>query len=163
MGRDGVVNVVIAGLGGQGVLTASDILADAAFRAGCDVKKAEVHGMSQRGGSVSTDVRFGPRVLSPMVPPGEADFLVVLEETQVAVAQSVLRSEGTPIGPDAVDGARLPNSRSLNVALMGVLSAHLDLAEDCWIEALRANIKAKYLDANLEAFRLGRATAKAPR
>ena len=78
-----VTNVIIAGLGGQGVLKASDILADAAFRMGFDVKKAEVHGMSQRGGSVASDVRFGESVLSPMVPPGEADFLVVLSADQV--------------------------------------------------------------------------------
>jgi len=67
-----VTNVVIAGLGGQGVLKASDILADAAFLAGLDVKKSEIHGMSQRGGSVTSDVRFGRQVLSPMVPAGEA-------------------------------------------------------------------------------------------
>ena len=54
-----VVNVIVAGLGGQGAIKASDILADVAFRAGRDVKKAEVHGMSQRGGSVTSDVRFG--------------------------------------------------------------------------------------------------------
>ena len=66
------VNVVIAGLGGQGVITASDILSEAAFRSGFEVKKSEIHGMSQRGGSVSSDVRFGEAVLSPMVPAGEA-------------------------------------------------------------------------------------------
>ena len=54
-----VVNVVVAGLGGQGVVKASDVLADAAFRCGLDVKKSEIHGMSQRGGSVASDVRFG--------------------------------------------------------------------------------------------------------
>ena len=53
-GSNAVVNVVVAGLGGQGVLKASGILADAAFRAGLDVKKSEIHGMSQRGGSVSS-------------------------------------------------------------------------------------------------------------
>ncbi|NTV97240.1 MAG: glycosyltransferase, partial [Thiobacillus sp.] len=74
-----VTNIVLGGLGGQGVLTASDILADAVFRAGFEVKKSELHGMSQRGGSVSSDVRYGPRVLSPMVPQGEADYLVVLD------------------------------------------------------------------------------------
>jgi hypothetical protein len=78
-----LTNVVVAGLGGQGVLKASDILADVAVRAGFDVKKSEIKGMSQRGGSVSSDVRFGDAVLSPMVPPGEADFLLVLEPTQV--------------------------------------------------------------------------------
>ena len=65
------------------MLLASDILADAAFLAGYEVKKSEVHGMSQRGGSVASDVRFGREVFSPMVPPGEADFLVVLAEDQV--------------------------------------------------------------------------------
>ena len=54
-----VTNVVVAGLGGQGVLKASDILAQVAFEHGLDVKKSEIHGMSQRGGSVTSDVRFG--------------------------------------------------------------------------------------------------------
>ena len=66
-----VTNIVIAGLGGQGVLTASDIVADVAFHAGFDVKKSEVHGMSQRGGSVASDVRYGAQVFSPMVPEGK--------------------------------------------------------------------------------------------
>ena len=70
---------MIAGLGGQGVLKASDIVAEAAFRAGLDVKKSEVHGMSQRGGSVTSDIRFGRQVSSPMMPPGEADYLVLLD------------------------------------------------------------------------------------
>ena len=58
-----VTNIVIAGLGGQGVLKASDLVADVAFRAGLDVKKSEIHGMSQRGGSVSSDVRYGDKGL----------------------------------------------------------------------------------------------------
>ena len=62
--------------------------------AGLDVKKADVHGMSQRGGSVTSDVRFGPRVLSPMVPPGEANFLVVLAEDQVAIHRRLLDPDG---------------------------------------------------------------------
>jgi len=90
----GVTNVVLAGLGGQGVIKASDILADAALRSGLDVKKAEVHGMSQRGGSVTSDVRFGRKVLSPMVPPGEADFLLVLEPSEVEVTRPLLRPGG---------------------------------------------------------------------
>ena len=86
-----VTNVVIAGLGGQGVLKASDILADAVFRCGYDVKKSEIHGMSQRGGSVSSDVRFGRRVDSPMVPPGMADYLVVLSEDQAEPNRHMVR------------------------------------------------------------------------
>ena len=91
---DRVVNVVVAGLGGQGALKASDILADAAFRAGHDVKKAEIHGMSQRGGSVTSDVRFGRHVESPLVTPGEADFLVVLAPSEVEVTLPLLRPGG---------------------------------------------------------------------
>ena len=89
-----MTNIVIAGLGGQGVLKASDILADAAFRAGLDVKKSEIHGMSQRGGSVASDVRFGREVFSPMVPPGEADFLVVLAPTRSSNRRPLLQAGG---------------------------------------------------------------------
>ncbi len=101
------LSVVIAGLGGQGVLKASDILADAAFLAGYDVKKSEVHGMSQRGGSVASDVRFGQAVWSPMVPPGEADLLLVLAEDQVENNRPRLRSGGVLVTPEAIDLAAL--------------------------------------------------------
>lgn len=74
-----VVNVVIAGVGGQGTLLASRVLASAAIKAGCDVKVTEVHGMAQRGGSVVTQVRFGSRVYSPLIPQGEADVVLAFE------------------------------------------------------------------------------------
>ena len=103
-----VTNVILAGLGGQGVIKASDILADVAFRAGQDVKKAEVHGMSQRGGSVTSDVRFGERVLSPMIPPGEADYLVVLSPSEVEVTRPLPRPGGVLVPTDAVGEAKRP-------------------------------------------------------
>src|ERR1035437_3680571 len=111
-----LTNVVVAGLGGQGVLKASDILADVAVRAGYDVKKSEIKGMSQRGGSVSSDVRFGDVVLSPMVPPGQADYLLVLEATQVEPNRHALSPGGVLITPDAVSSDALMNKKSLNVA-----------------------------------------------
>jgi indolepyruvate ferredoxin oxidoreductase beta subunit len=158
-----VTNVVFAGLGGQGVIKASDIFADAVFRAGHDVKKAEIHGMSQRGGSVSSDVRFGAEVLSPMVPRGEADFLVVLAPSEVEVNRSVLRPGGLLVAPDAVDEAKLANKRSLNVALLGVLAAHLELPEAHWLAAIRAALPERLHEVNEKAFRLGRETGKAIR
>ena len=151
-----VVNVIIAGLGGQGVIKASDILADAAFRAGLDVKKSEIHGMSQRGGSVSSDVRFGRRVLSPMVPAGEADFLVVVSPDQIELNRGHLRAGGTLLGPDAVDEAALPNKKALNVALLGALSRRLDIGEEHWRAALEAGFDQKYHAGNAAAFALGR-------
>jgi indolepyruvate ferredoxin oxidoreductase, beta subunit len=156
---NGAVNVVFAGLGGQGVLKASDILADAVFRAGFDVKKSEVHGMSQRGGSVTSDVRFGPEVFSPLVPPGEAHFLVVLAPDQIENNRHHLRPGGVLIEPSIVDPARLENRRSLNVALLGCLSRQLPLADSCWHEALAANLPEAILEVNLRAFELGRQLA----
>ena len=159
--NDQLINVVVAGLGGQGVLKASDILADAALRAGLDVKKSEIKGMSQRGGSVTSDVRFGRRVLSPMVPPGEADFLLVLEATQVEANQHYLKPGGRLITPDAVAADKLPNKKSLNVAMLGALSVHLPLPEAEWLEALREGFPAEWFAANRQAFLAGRAGAAA--
>jgi indolepyruvate ferredoxin oxidoreductase beta subunit len=159
MGAGKVVNVVVAGLGGQGVIKASDILADVAFRAGNDVKKAEIHGMSQRGGSVTSDVRFGEEVLSPMVTPGEADFLVVLAPSEVAVTKGMLRQGGLLLAPDLVPDEKLPNKRSLNVALLGALSAKLDLPEALWLEAIHAALPERLHAVNDAAFRLGRELA----
>ncbi len=157
MGR--VVNVVIAGLGGQGAIKAAGILADAACRAGHDVKKAEVHGMSQRGGTVTSDVRFGDKVFSPMVPRGEADYLVVLERGQDEVNKPLLRAGGLVFGPDLVDEKALPNRKSLNVALLGALSHHLDIPEALWLDAVRAALPERLHELNEKAFRVGRELA----
>jgi indolepyruvate ferredoxin oxidoreductase, beta subunit len=154
---EAVTNVVVAGLGGQGVLTATDILADVAFLAGLDVKKSEVHGLSQRGGSVCSDVRFGAKIFSPMVPPGEADYLVVLAADQVEPNRWLLKPDGVLIAPDAVDAGQLTNKRSLNVALLGCLSGYLDLPEGFWLESLHANFTESLFEANRQAFLLGRA------
>jgi indolepyruvate ferredoxin oxidoreductase beta subunit len=156
-----VVNVVFAGLGGQGVIKASDVLADAAFRAGHDVKKAEIHGMSQRGGSVTSDVRFGPAVHSPMIPDGHADFLVVLAPTQVENNVHQLREEGVLFPPDLVPEEALRNKRSLNVALLGALSTHLSIAEEHWQAALRDALPERLFQVNIEAFETGRAAERA--
>ena len=154
--NNGITNVIVAGLGGQGVLKAAGIVADAAFRAGLDVKQSELHGMSQRGGSVSSDVRFGREVFSPMVPTGEADVLVVVAADQIEVNRHQLRPGGVLIAPDAVDAAALANKKSLNVALLGVLSRRLNLPEAHWLEAIRAAFPEKLHAANLQAFALGR-------
>lgn len=158
-----VTNVIFAGLGGQGVLKGSDILAAAAFAAGLDVKKSELHGMSQRGGSVSSDVRFGAAVLSPMVPAGEADYLVVMTPEEIEGNRRHLKPGGVLIAPDAIDTTKLPHSRSLNIALLGVLSAHLDLPDAHWLKAIHANLPAKAHEANEKAFAMGREAASRKR
>jgi indolepyruvate ferredoxin oxidoreductase beta subunit len=151
-----VTNVVVAGLGGQGVLKASDIIADVAFLAGLDVKKSEIHGMSQRGGSVSSDVRFGSLVFSPMVPEGEADYLLVLEETQVEVNRAMLKPGGVLIDPTALRGHKLRSEKSINVALLGALSCCLGFPEEAWIDAILAHLAPKLHTLNRESFQIGR-------
>jgi indolepyruvate ferredoxin oxidoreductase beta subunit len=74
-----VTNVLMAGVGGQGIILASEVIAKAAAASGLDVKKSDVHGMAQRGGSVSSHVRFGDKVYSPLIPDGEADILMASE------------------------------------------------------------------------------------
>ncbi len=151
-----VTNVVVAGLGGQGVLKGTDILAMTALHAGYDIKKSEIKGMSQRGGSVTGDVRFGPQVFSPMVSTGEADYLLVLEPTQVTPNQHMLRPGGVLITPDAVNVDNLPNKKALNVALLGVLSAHLPFPEKVWLRCLREGFAESFFEGNRQAFLSGR-------
>jgi indolepyruvate ferredoxin oxidoreductase beta subunit len=154
-----ITNVVFAGLGGQGILKASDILSQVAFEQGLSVKKSEIHGMSQRGGSVTSDVRFGEEVLSPMVPPGEADYLVVLAAEEVENNRRQLKSDGVLISPDAVPVDELPHARSLNVALLGVLSRYLPFTVEQWQAAIRSNLAPKLHEVNMQAFELGRRCA----
>ena len=151
-----VINVVIAGLGGQGIVKASDILASVAFLALLDVKKSDVHGMSQRGGSVSSDVRFGDHVYSPMVPKGEADYLVVLAPSQIEIARPALRERGILVQPDSIRQETLPSPKTLNVALLGVLSLFLNFDEQHWTAAIRASLPEAVVGQNIEAFEIGR-------
>jgi indolepyruvate ferredoxin oxidoreductase beta subunit len=151
-----VTSIVVVGLGGQGVLKASDITAEAAFIAGHDVKKAEVHGMSQRGGVVTSDVRFGPQVLSPMVPPGEADYVVMLDASAHERCLALVGAEGRIIGPDEVTLERLPQRRCLNVALLGSLSQLVSAPAELWEAAIQRNFRPRLHAVNLRSFALGR-------
>ena len=79
---DRVTNILVVGIGGQGVMTATEMLARTALSQGYDVKKTEVAGMAQRGGVVSSHVRFGSKVYSPQIDPGEADLLIGFEAAE---------------------------------------------------------------------------------
>ena len=89
-----VKNIMIVGVGGQGALLASKTLGQVLLDAGYDVKVSEVHGMSQRGGSVVTYVRYGDKVYSPIVDKGEADFIVSFELLEAARYTDFLRKDG---------------------------------------------------------------------
>ena len=151
-------NIKIAGLGGMGVLSASYVLAEAAFASGYDVKKAEVHGMAQRGGSVASDIRFGKAVLSPMIPAGEIDYLLALAPDWADVHRGELKPEnkGTLLCADALPA--LAGKRTLNMGVLGMLSRKLPIALEYWHAALAKAFPEKHLAANLEAFEMGRNT-----
>jgi indolepyruvate ferredoxin oxidoreductase beta subunit len=95
--KDGTTNVLIVGVGGQGVLLASEILSEVARVMGLDAKKSEVHGMSQRGGAVTSHVRFGPDVASPLIPSGESDVVLAFELVEGLRWIDELRPGGTLI------------------------------------------------------------------
>lgn len=188
-------SIMIVGVGGQGTLLASRILGSVLLGQGFDVKMSEVHGMSQRGGSVVTYVRYGERVFSPIVDTGEADFILAFERLEAARWVSYLKTGGTlilndrPISPmpvitgaaeypeDIVEkinskGVKLissdalsmaleaGNPKSVNVVLIGVLSAITGFDEELWQKALEECVKPKFLELNKKAFALGRAYGK---
>jgi indolepyruvate ferredoxin oxidoreductase beta subunit len=112
------VNVLIVGVGGQGVILASNILCEVAVRAGLDVKKSEIHGMSQRGGVVSSHVRFGEIVHSPLIAAGQSDVVLAFEAAEalrfaheVKKGGALLASTQTlqpPQGPERKDSVKYP-------------------------------------------------------
>lgn len=95
-----VTNILLVGVGGQGILLASEILAEAFMLAGFDVKKSEIHGMSQRGGSVVSHVRFGNQVFSPVVPEGEGDILFGFELLETCRYLPLLKQGASVVAND---------------------------------------------------------------
>ncbi len=87
-------NIFLAGVGGQGILLAGEILCLAFLEEGLDVKKSEVHGMAQRGGAVTSHVRAGERIFSPLIPRGRADVLVGFEPLEALRWSSFLKEDG---------------------------------------------------------------------
>ena len=92
-----VKSVLIVGVGGQGTLLASRLLGSAMMDLGYDVKVSEVHGMSQRGGSVETYVRYGDKVYSPVIEHGEADIVLAFEQLEAARFLPYLKKGGTVV------------------------------------------------------------------
>ncbi len=194
--KDGITNIILVGVGGQGIILASEVLAEVALNAGYDVRKSEVHGMAQRGGSVSSHVRFGSRVKSPLIEQGRADYMLAFEEAEALRACDML-SDGAAIIMDETEivppnvslgmssyptdvpgklrglGFKLTllNARDLaqqagtakaaNIVLLAAMASHLDIERGLWEDVVRSRVPKKYLDINLEAFRLGYEASKA--
>jgi len=95
-----ITNVFMAGVGGQGIILAGDVVSEAAMLMGNTVRKSEVHGMAQRGGSVTCQVRFGNDVYSPLIRRGEADLLLGMERLEALRYRDYLRPGGTALVND---------------------------------------------------------------
>ncbi len=191
---DRTLTVLLVGVGGQGTILAGSLLAMAAADAGLDVKVSEIHGMSQRGGSVSTVVRMGEKVESMVADPGCADVIVAFESVEALRAQDYLREGGkmfvndeviVPVSVaignfempedieaklDELGAVRIPagqiarevgSPRSTNVVLVGALSTALPFSVEDWEDAISRRVPPKTVEANLKAFRQGRAAAEA--
>lgn len=191
---DRTLTVLLVGVGGQGTILAGSLLAMAAADAGLDVKVSEIHGMSQRGGSVSTVVRMGSKVESMVADPGCADVIVAFDSVEALRAQDYLREGGkmfvndeviVPVSvaignfemPEDIEGkldelgaVRIPagriarevgSPRSTNVVLVGALSTALPFSVEDWEDAISRRVPPKTVEANLKAFRQGRAAAEA--
>jgi indolepyruvate ferredoxin oxidoreductase beta subunit len=105
------INFLLAGVGGQGVLTSSDIVAETGLAAGYDAKKSEIHGFSQRGGVVESHVRWAEKVFSPVSTPGEVDYLVAFEPLEAARWVNWLRPGGVIlVDPHTVDPLSVSSS-----------------------------------------------------
>jgi indolepyruvate ferredoxin oxidoreductase beta subunit len=140
--KEKTVDIVICGVGGQGIILASNVLCYAAFLEGYDVKKSEVHGMAQRGGSVITHVRIGHKVFSPLIEPASSDIILAFEKLEALRYIHYLKKNGTAI----VNDRRIPP--------MSVLTGAVQYPEN--IEArLRRHGKIHYIDAEKYALELG--------
>ncbi len=118
-----VTNIRLAGVGGQGILVASEVLCDVLLAAGFDVKKSEVHGMAQRGGTVNSDVRFGKKVYSPTIALGDVDVLLAFEHMEALRYLPSLKPGGTvivneqQIMPSSVTSGKAQYPSSINESL----------------------------------------------
>ena len=147
------INILFCGTGGQGILTAAEIVGLAAMYDGHHVKKSEVHGMAQRGGSVESHLRFGKEVFSPIIEAGKADFLLSFDKGEHDRMVSMLKQGGTDLFDDFVKGQeKITNPKFLNTYMLGVLSKHLKISDESWQKALKAVIKPQFVEKNLEIF-----------
>jgi indolepyruvate ferredoxin oxidoreductase beta subunit len=95
--REEATNVLVVGVGGQGAVMATELISEVAMTAGYDVKKSEVHGMSQRGGVIASHARYGKNITSPMIGKGEADYVLAFEAVEALRNIEYLKPDGTVI------------------------------------------------------------------
>lgn len=147
------INILFYGIGGQGILKMSEIAGWAAILDGYHAKKSEVHGMAQRGGSVESHFRFGEKVYSPLIPKGEADFLVCMYKAEHPRLKGFLKKGGIDLLEDLDRAERsVSDKRYANTYMLGVLSKRLAIKEESWIRAFEKLFSKKVLEENKRIF-----------
>jgi indolepyruvate ferredoxin oxidoreductase beta subunit len=139
-------NVKLVGVGGQGTILAAKVLCSALINAGYDVKMSEIHGMSQRGGSVSSEIRFGDKVHSPVIEKGHVDYLVSFEQMEAARNIGYLKKDGTLI----------VNNHKINSMI--TLNGKVAYPEGI-LEELAGKVKTIVVEGTKKALELGNAKA----
>ena len=137
-----VKSILLVGVGGQGTILVSKLLTQGLIQAGFDVKMSEVHGMAQRGGSVSTQVRYGEKVYSPIIGEGAADILVAFEKMEAVRWANYLK----PTGIAVINDYEIPS--------LPVATGTVQYPEGC-IEAMRKCFKTNAVDAASAAEEIG--------
>jgi indolepyruvate ferredoxin oxidoreductase, beta subunit len=146
-------NILFCGTGGQGVLSAAEICGWAAVYSGYHVKKSEVHGMAQRGGSVESHVRFGTKVFSPLIPAGRVDFLVPFHKDEDARLRHLLAPKAIDLISELDQASHAGSSgRHANVFMLGALSRYLPMNEAAWIKAIERVLRGKNPQENITVF-----------
>lgn len=135
-------SILLVGVGGQGTILASKILTTGLMEAGYDVKMSEIHGMSQRGGSVSSQVRYGEKVMSPVIEKGKADIVVAFEKMEALRALDYLKEDGTLV----VNNEEIPS--------MSVITGDEVYPADV-LDEIQKHASAKVIDATALARDLG--------
>lgn len=142
-----IKNILMVGVGGQGIILASKVLSKGLLDAGYDVKMSEVHGMAQRGGSVTTQVRYGEKVYSPIIGKGQADIIVAFEKMEAMRWIEYLK----PSGKLVVNDYAIPSAP--------ILTGQVDYPEGI-IDELKRKVKTIVLEAANEAIQLGNIKAQ---
>lgn len=184
-------NILLSGVGGQGTITAAKMLTFGLMEAGYDVKMSEIHGMSQRGGDVVSQIRYSKeKVFSPVIEKGTADIIVSFEEMEALRTLDYLKPDGAVVvnteripsmtvltgveeyANDVIEeiekaadrvhtmdaskmAADLGNVKAANVILLGALVKLMGLDDIDWEDIIRKNVKEKFIDLNLKAFKVG--------
>ena len=119
------LNVLFVGLGGQGVVLASEIVAGMFLKWGLKVKKSEIHGLAQRGGSVKCELRVGEEIHSPTIPRGHCDYVLAFDIFEGRLFVRELKSSGLLLFLEEEEKAKILNKKTLNMMLIGKFLSHL--------------------------------------